>query len=766
MNIVEFLQTPPGPFFGIERLAGVWRTFDPESHFASTTDRDKITFDVSNGTMLANMGANGALRTVSAYRNGYRATTTGWPGVWMAKDCSTYGSYAFTFEWEGNSTTLAASFDSAGLGSEEPVDWNLRTGLLRNLIPVSTLTDSQGRFSATLLAFAPVSRDGRQRPSAVFYGVLLKNTGNTPLNGIIGAPLCDRAANAATSLRWPARDPFNFEIEWFGYESARTAGVVSGSFDANHGAADRGATFHVPVHLAPGASRWVPAVLRQPGDDVLHVLQTRTVEEWLGETLTYFESLLGRLETPDHPWLAPFHERQILQAVQSLAMAPQTDGSGAFIGGNWGSYEPTRLTWMKDCFYGTLPCAVIDPNLAQQQILWFATYGVRPKGSQFRGGVQHSISLSVSSLMLAGLYYQNTGDAAFFRSHPALRAHWDRIVSELLGGRTDPNVWLFPSDYISDGECGASFHTGSNLCVWHALTSYARLLAEAYGELERAAELIEIAGRVREAIHSHCVMTGRHGPYLNETAHSPGQPDRPFHDGEESDTTLAPVYGFLRFHDPLYLGTMRFAMSPENPNYNPEFFGLRWKGANTTSPGYNKALGAVLSPDDLWGPHAAMTELRRVTDADGSNWWWSFGYEGTPSYQHPIRAFADIGKAAWTAGVFSMLFQAKFLGVEYDAPARRFRWEPDATIGAFTWTGFPRGIDRFTVSRTETTALFGNPNPHTVQLEASLPIGKARTIVVDGRRLAFDEEIDPGGYRRARFRLEVAPDAEVCIEFR
>ncbi len=42
------------------------------------------------------------------------------------------------------------------------------------------------------------------------------------------------------------------------------------------------------------------------------------------------------------------------------------------------------------------------------------------------------------------------------------------------------------------------------------------------------------------------------------------------HDGEESETTLVPFYGFCKADDPMLLHHASLAMTKENPLYSPD----------------------------------------------------------------------------------------------------------------------------------------------------------------------------------------------------
>ena len=107
------------------------------------------------------------------------------------------------------------------------------------------------------------------------------------------------------------------------------------------------------------------------------------------------------------------------------------------------------------------------------------------------------------------------------------------------------------------------------------------------------------------------------------------------------------------------------------------------------------ALGST--PEALFGEHGYYTEVRRVTDADGSVFWWPYGWNSNPpkwDYDRPVR-MAVPGKSGWFAGVHTALFISRYLGVSYDAPRRVLAFAPSPLLGdRFRWSDFPTGNDQ------------------------------------------------------------------------
>jgi hypothetical protein len=102
-----------------------------------------------------------------------------------------------------------------------------------------------------------------------------------------------------------------------------------------------------------------------------------------------------------------------------------------------------------------------------------------------------------------------------------------------------------------------------------------------------------------------------------------------------------------------------------------------------------------------------------VTDTDGEVPWWPYVSRKAGDVR---RAYP--GKSGWFAGVHSVLFVHRFLGLSYDAPKRTLRFSPLPALGDFAWSDFPMGSDRFSVRLHHGTVTFTNRSTHPVMLEA------------------------------------------------
>jgi hypothetical protein len=718
-TIRDMLIQPWGKLFWIERKGGKYRMGDPSSKYGGNLNFEDLTFDISNNKVLANVGLQGSIKNLTIYRDSYRVSTSSGnlPGVWMAKDNSSFGPYSYKIHIEGSTFDLAK------------VDWDFRTGLLDNIFPVTELRDPQGRFLVRLLTFAPISADGLERLRGVVYGLQLENLSRGNLAGSVELP--EMFANQRQDFtKQPIHmwEPFEFE---FGLGDSK-------SFQRK-----------IKFQLAPEGNVWVPLILSMAGDSTVEAVNQKGTAAWLAESWAYYRRLLGRLDISGVGYLSGFFERQVMQALGSIAMS----ASGKLAGTNWGSYPATREIWMKDAYYSCLPIATLDPSLVKPILSWFNEFGIRQKGAVLEGGINHSLSLSVASLVLGGMYYDLTGDKAFFLAHPEFKQNWDSLVTQMVTSRSDQILWLFPSRYISDGALEGDYHTGTNVVAWRSLKAYSRLLTEVFGDPGGGKHFAEIANKVHEAVLATTVIDGPFGRQFIEGVDKNGKPPRLISDGEESDTTLMPFYGFLPCDNELYLHYMRFSMSEFNQAYQPLVRAITWAGSPATpladrvpatAPGYMKGIALGNDVNELFGEHGYYSEVRRVTDADGSVFWWPYGWNSNPpawDYDHPVRLSIP-GKAGWFAGVHSAVFMSRYLGVDYDAPKAKLRFMPSPLLGnCFQWSGFPLGNDRFSVSyeRKGTTVRVSAvcESGKSMDLEALVPVddlGGSFVLMVDGIR--------------------------------
>lgn len=644
---------------------------NPQSYYAAIPPDDRLSFDVSNNRVLANIGVHGDVTNLTFYRGSHFADDM--PGVWVHKDSSQSGPFGFRWAVEGADT------------SEDGAEWTV--DLLDNIFPRSRRTDDG--LEASVISFAPISADGTTRLPMLVHVLVLRSRVGT-LRGTVRLPRLTGDDDLFT-------------------QPGVSGAVVGYKTDGEE----------LPFTLGPGESTCVPYVFYVPGEyDQVEVLRSDGVLPWLNSTLGYFRSMLGRLRTPE-PAHAALWERSLLGCFNAIGMDP----SGNLAGSNWGSNPTTTQIWMKDLYYALLPFCVFEPRLAEKGILWFAEHGVRPRGARYSGGVRHSLSNSLATALLAGICYQYSRNDEFFREHPrcygAIRSVLDDMLEHPVG-----ETGLFPSRWISDALSLGIAHTGTNICAWKALSSMAEVAQGAFGDQATADRYRAAAERLHGDIERYMTWDGPFGRQLLEGIGALDGDERlsvpmseyqrsgeslgliflegiaeggriplAMHDGEESDTTLMDFYGFVPRDSDLSRHTAAFAASSDNPTYSTAILGIRWDGmSGATFPGFTTAYWSADDEASHAGPEGRLTELVRLADLDGSWWWWPYAVGGRIG---EVGRHFGSGKCAWAHGVFTLLYATQTLGLSVD-PTGVVLVRPQGFCGPFTWEGLRLG--RWTLS--------------------------------------------------------------------
>ncbi|MHC4563892.1 MAG: hypothetical protein ACYS8X_14130, partial [Planctomycetota bacterium] len=517
-SIEAALDGPVSGLFWVEMADGKATCGHSDSLYAEKVPDKYLMFDVCNNKVLANLELNGTVKHFATYRGCYPADPMG-PGIWWYKDFTQSGPFSFTVEIAGERYDLAEA------------DWPLRMSLLDNVVPLVRLTGPG--VEVKLIAFTPISADGGDRPRGLIYGLQLTNTSGEALAGKIIPPV-----------------------------------TVTGQYNAHEcyiGAADGielDANGELAFDLAVGEALWVPVVIAPvPGRPVLDHINSSSCLQWLSETLGYFRAMFGELDMPSDPFPAAFFQRAMLLCFGSLAM----DEHGEPVGANWSSFPATMQIWQKDLYHALAPLAALEPKLLTHYILWFLNRSVRHEGDKIyegyrlSGGIAFSLTNTLTPVVLSGLYYEATGDKTFFQQHPEVLDKCTELLDGVFATR-EGEPYLYPSVWLSDGLSRGDYHTGSNVLAWHAFSHTADIIEDVLGETDAASRYRDIAAKTKADIDRWCITDGPAGPQYTEGAFADGTHEM-HHDGEETDTTLMPFYGYCAYDDPAHQNHARVAMT-------------------------------------------------------------------------------------------------------------------------------------------------------------------------------------------------------------
>lgn len=672
LSLDEALAAPKSAYFNasLAGLSGQKNSYyapKPRQYTRSEENpfsrESSLCFDVSNQYLQASVSIDGTIQDARSAR-GLKPDNEMLRGVYVQKELINGGP------WE---TKIL-------LHGEETDKEDVEIGLLVNLLPLSSFR--LGDLSCQALTFAPVVDDNMPGLPAVIQILNLTNQSNRILTGIIQIPEC------FTRQIGPGLMVDHADQEGLCFIDDLAADPAKLSFS-----------------LRPGDKRIISRTyLLGSGLAELQTLAAQLVRkttlDWLNDTLDFHQRRLGNLEIEDD-----FYAENLVRFLELCRQAELYLPDGSLAGGTLGSnVNPVQdawwntNVWMKDNFYAALPMAMFNPGLCEQAILFYMQWGI-PVRARGRGikrypdadPLTNSVSNALAGIILAAAYYQSTGNTGFFLDHPEFLVRTKDLINRLINSRLFPDVWLFPSMYVSDGDARGDFHTGTNLTAWYAINGLARICYEAYAKPDLAIHYQSIASRIKSDLEKYCKGAGVLGEQYFEGAFMDGT-FAPGHDGEESDVALMPFYQFSKADDPALTRFSRLAFTPFNPHYRPTVDGIAWfddgYACHSTFPGFTTALAGAQNEQEV---EEALERIRRLTDLDGSIWWWPHNLDS----RQPAEVARWPVKCCWAAGVYAVKFVNDILGIRIDAPTQTISFASFSPWKHFAWQGCRLGNSTF-----------------------------------------------------------------------
>lgn len=648
----------------------------PEFSGFRSHDADRnLYYDIGNNLVGASVTPRGAIRRAMIFTGVRDAPVPAppggiMPGVWHAYDYVNFcqeESFAFRVGEE------FVEVSRTGLNQD--------TSLVAGAFPLTAVRI--GRMLVRQLVMAPVHQ-GRRLPGLL---VVLRVT--------------SEAEVVATRLKVPG------ELEARG-NSPRREGAEA-RFVLLDGLEEERRDDELDLKVHPGRGAAVAAFLAmgENAEDLeLQAKQAASLEsgKLVEDTAAFFSGRLPMLAAEGTACEIGSILRRSVHA-QTVSILRARDGTPA--ASSWGSDTSERVSvvkdwspdciWMMDSFYNYLSAGLADPELWLDGVRFFlfrslpnaAARAVWRKAKKVAKGDRrpHSLGNAVAPVVLAGTYYDLTGDGAALsaieEADPArgkrveFKERMHRLLQSLLKTRSPGEPMLFQSQWLSDGPARGKYHTGSNVLAWHAFKSAARLYREVFRIPRRAKDYGEIADRMAADLRKHCTVER-----AGERMFSEGAGSDLVHDGEESGTTIAPFLGFCPADDPALVGYKRFGASPENPFWDEIGRGINWEGCGTTTPGFMSELAGARTEWELAGK---LDKLLSLADVDGQWWWWP----REPKKPELIRA--RCGKCGWGTGVFLIQLLHNHVGITWDAPTAQLSIRPFVPWEEFAVAGLSYG---------------------------------------------------------------------------
>lgn len=517
------------------------------------------------------------------------------------------------------------------------------------------------------------------------------------------------------------------------------------------------------IDIAPESTAIIAAFFDFSVEAQLHQSNAATLEEakeLFSSTLEYRRGTMGKLHTPDDPWYGEVLTRSAELARQSILLLED----GSTVGSFWGSNaNPLPDVWTRDFAYSAMGVIESDPQLASKAIDLLAKYGIPDKAWQRESrihpeasGFEHSLGNACLAAVLASMLITRYGINSLNVDHQNFNAYLDRLATDLIASHPKSGN-LYHTLYISDGPSRGDFHTGSNILAWKAARALADIFATNIGA-QRAQTLAAIADDLKTTIASCCVGRINGSDMFVEGVNSDGRMIG-VHDGEESELTLASVYGFTDRDDERIREHAKWAWSNHDPYYASRTGGIDFwdfdDSNGVTYPGHIHYLCSTSHREEIT---TAFKEIRKTTDLDGSFWWWPFKHAETD----PSRVKRGLGKCGWCAGEFVSMVMHDIAGIRRDTTTNTVTVMPYTPWERFSWEGLAFGDGTIDVNVTQCTISITNNTSSAINTILEIPLapnsmidnvqvnGKPRRYQADVLRqrdcssIRTTETVDPG----------------------
>ena len=206
-------------------------------------------------------------------------------------------------------------------------------------------------------------------------------------------------------------------------------------------------------------------------------------------------------------------------------------------------------------------------RLVRRHLDWLFRVAARPRGwwarSHLIGGQPKDpvfqLDQQLYPLLELADYVETTGDRDTASRHSGEVA---AVLEAIDAWRATSN--LYASDESpADDPLELPYETANQVLAWHTFKRLARLGLGTAGRLEVLAD--SVAGAIRH----HQVVQPASGPPVYAYATALEGRALVYHDANDLPLALAPTWGFCPPTDPVWLATMRLALSEANPGYFP-----------------------------------------------------------------------------------------------------------------------------------------------------------------------------------------------------
>lgn len=284
------------------------------------------------------------------------------------------------------------------------------------------------------------------------------------------------------------------------------------------------------------------------------------------------------------------------------------------------------LSWTRDAYF--MATALLAwaraggpaeaTQVVRRHLDWLFRVAIRPQGwwarSHLAGGQPKDrvfqLDQQLYPLLELADYIEATGDRQTLGRHAG---EVGAVLQAVEARRA--TCGLYTSDESpADDALDLPYETANQILAWHTFRRLDRLGLSTGGRLRALAE------RVAGAVRRHQVVRPADGPPVYAYATDLARHALVYHDANDLPLALAPAWGFCPPSDPVWLATMRLALSEANPGFFPGRHG-GLGSLHTPGPwplGHAQALLAARSTGDTHHIVAAERALAATALWDGA----------------------------------------------------------------------------------------------------------------------------------------------------
>lgn len=677
---------------------------DPQSAEVDWSLSERQLFVQSNGRAMLGQDTLGRLHFVCSPHENVYAIPSGSPDVggqfrghigqfYQTDVALLLGKMRYELELENGVLADAAGEDGTTVYLDHflPVTERVRRGFTSRVFSLAPIPEEESVKTSDLHPLPG--------PSGVLFGLHLTNTGTATMRGLLHLRLDQLMANQFEHYGKRFEDYCHapHRAEWdnkllvlWHPEGCATVQLPGAECTGN---ADN-PRIAVPFALAAGESRVFTAIVsitpkREEAYEALGTLYRHTALEWINLTGDYWRKRLGKLTTEirEDPTAGEKYRDMQFRFVLDNFNCLQFDRAGRMLT-SWQGAPSHCLgrSWGIDMEPNVLGVANYVPEIGRAATDYTLRYNL-PRHSIHS---DHSTLIALAPLVIAGRYLELTGDAAFFRDSPERMAGLDGVYRYLLDHKHKEKA-LFSSRYASDLIVFKKYDYGTNVKCFYALNLYAGIL-EAAGR--DSGEVRALAAAVRTDLAELMEADGPFGRQITggtslgeNTDRFYIQDDMFYYGGEDSATSLAPVYGLYEFDYGPYVNLNRYARSLLIPNYDLEFQTMRelHYGANPSATGAVLRLGGACTRAEM---AKSLEILTGRLDESGSLFWWPRAYN-----KKRCLTRCSQGQGAWLQHACD-----QWMGLRMDGANRTLTIRPQGLLSAYRMEGGRIGAFPFDIA--------------------------------------------------------------------